>query len=256
MPVEYVEFEEARASSGLRMVVVSSVPSPWTEAAKGILHVKQIAWTAVRLDPANDAMADWTGERSAPVAIYDDEAPRSGWADILLLAEHLAPKPALLPSDAAQRALAFGLSHEICGEMGLAWARRLAAVQSGLKDEGGFPAGVAGYLAQKYGYREAERDLYAARTAALLEMLSARLHAQREAGQRYYLGDALTAVDLYSAGAMALFSPLPEEQCAMRSGIRNAFEWHDDATAKALDPILIEHRDFIYAEHLELPLSL
>jgi hypothetical protein len=27
-------------------------------------------------------------------------------------------------------------------------------------------------------------------------------------------------------------------------------------TAKALDPILLEHRDFLYGEYLELPLTL
>ena len=36
MPVEFVDFEEARQRDGLRMVVVSGVPSPWGEAAKGL----------------------------------------------------------------------------------------------------------------------------------------------------------------------------------------------------------------------------
>lgn len=256
MPVRFIEFEEARAASGLRMVVVSGVPSPWGEAAKGILHVKQIPYAAVRLDPGNDAMADWTGERSGPVVMYERERARSGWAAILLLAEHLAPKPALLPEAAEARALAMGLAHEICGEMGLGWARRLAAVHSGLQGKGGFPGGVAGYLAKKYGYREAEGDDYTPRVVSLLEMLATRLHAQREAGSDYYMGNALTAVDIYSATFMALFAPLPKEQCAMADPIRGAFEWTDDATAKALDPILLAHRDRIYAEHLELPLSL
>ena len=33
MPFEYVNFKEARAADGLRMVVVVGVPSPWTEAS-------------------------------------------------------------------------------------------------------------------------------------------------------------------------------------------------------------------------------
>ena len=207
MPVHFVDFEEARAAGGLRMVVVSGVPSPWGEAAKSILHVKQIPWTAVRLDTSNDALASWTGERSGPVVIFDDEAPRSGWAEILLLAEHLAPKPALLPEDAEKRALVFGLSHEICGEMGLGWARRLAAVHAGLQNQGGFPAGVAGYLAVKYGYREEEGDRYGPRVVSLLEMLSRRLLAQREAGNSYYVGTALTALDIYWA-VFAVFNAM------------------------------------------------
>lgn len=256
MPIEYMNFEEARKRDGLRMVVVPGVPSPWGEAAKGILHVKQIPWLAVRLDQANGEMAAWTGERSGPVAILDDEAPRSGWAEILLLAERLASKPALLPSDPAERALAFGLSHEICGEMGLGWARRLVGCHAGISGQGGFPSGIAGYLGQKYGYRAEEAELYENRVLEILRMLSARLHAQREAGQRYYLGTSLSAVDIYSATFMALFKPLPPEQCPMADAMRPAFETMNEDTAKALDPILIEHRDFVYGEHLELPLSI
>lgn len=256
MPIEYLDFAEARQRAGLRMVVVPGVPSPWGEAAKGILHVKRIPWLAVRLDQANQAMAEWTGERSGPVAMYQDEAPRSGWADILLLAERLAPTPALLPSAPEDRALAFGIAHEICGEMGLGWCRRLQGVHSGLSGAGGFPEGVAQYLATKYGYREAEAGLYETRVLDILGMLSRRLHAQRETGSPFYLGSALSAVDIYSATFMALLEPLPPEHCPMPEAMRAAFGSRDPATDKALDPILLEHRDQIYAEHLELPLSL
>ena len=91
MPVEYIPFEEARGAEGLRMVVVSGVPSPWSEAAKGIFHVKRIPWKAVRLDAQSDAMAEWAGERSGPVAFFEDDSPRGGWVQILLLAERLEP---------------------------------------------------------------------------------------------------------------------------------------------------------------------
>ncbi len=257
MPFEYVDLEDAKQHEGLRMVVVPSVPSPWGEAAKGILHVKQIPWVAVRLDQGSDAMAAWTGgERSGPVAIYEDEAPRKGWAEILLLAERLASEPRLLPADAAERALAFGIAHEICGEMGLGWCRRNLGVHAGVSEGGGFSKGVAHYLGQKYGYRAEEASLYSARVVDILESLSARLYAQRAAGQRFYIGSALSAVDIYSATFIALFKPLPPEQCPMPDAMRPAFEALDAATEKALDPILIEHRDFIYEEHLELPLSL
>jgi glutathione S-transferase len=256
MPVEYVEFEAARKRDGLRMVVVPGVPSPWGEAAKGILHVKQIPYVAVRLDQGNDAMAEWTGTRSGPVAILDDEAPRSGWAEILLLAERLSEKPALLPSSPAERAIAIGLSHEICGEMGLGWCRRLQGVHASLSGGGGFPPPVANYLAPKYGYRAEEAEDYTARVVSLLGMLSSYLRAQHEAGNRYYLGEALSAVDIYSATFLALVEPLAAEHCPMPDAMRAAFATRDDATERALDPILLEHRDFVYENHLELPLSL
>ena len=116
---------------GLRMVVVGGVPSPWGEAAKGILHIKGIEWVAVRLAYDSEPLKQWAGQRSGPVAIYERERPRGGWAEILLLAEHLAPTPSLLSADAADRALVFGLAHEICGEEGLGWSRRLQ-FQTGL----------------------------------------------------------------------------------------------------------------------------
>src|ERR1700678_1201881 len=125
MTFQYVSVEEAIGRRGLRMVVVGAVPSPWGEAAKGILHIKGIDWVAVRLVYDSEPLLKWTGQRSGPVAILDKEPPRSSWAEILLLAERLAPKPALLPQDPAERALVFGLAHEILGEEGLAWSRRL-----------------------------------------------------------------------------------------------------------------------------------
>jgi len=256
MPFEYIDFESAKNAEGLRMVVVSGVPSPWGEGAKGILHVKGIPWKAVRLDAANDEMAAWSGDRSGPVAIYNDEVPRSNWAQILLLAERLAPSPALLPEDAGDRALVMGLCHEICGEDGLGWARRLQGIHAGLQGEPGFPPPVAAYLGDKYGYRESEAPRQSARVALLLRLLSTRLNDQKSRGSDYYVGTTLTAVDIYSATFMALFKPLPAEQCAMAEALRPAFEASDDVTRDAFDPILIEHRDRMYAQHLELPLSL
>ena len=145
---------------GLRMVVVGNIPSPWGEAAKGILHVKGIDWAAVRLAYDSEPLKAWAGQRTAPVAFYDDEPRRPGWADILLLAERLAPTPALLPTDPAARALVFGLAHEICGEEGLGWSRRLQLVHAGLHNAGGFPEASSRYLGRKYGYRpETETDL-------------------------------------------------------------------------------------------------
>jgi glutathione S-transferase len=256
--VEYVELEQAKRRGGLRLVVVAGVPSPWGEAAKGILYVKQIPYVAVRMTPGDAQLADWTGQTSAPVARYEDEAPRGGWAEILLLAERLAPEPRLVPADPEQRAELFGLAHEICGEMGLGWCRRLLGVAVSLDSdgEGGFPKPIAEYLGSKYGYRPGVAEQARRRMLELLPLLAARLHARRAAGSGYYLGDGLSALDIYSAAFMAILRPLPPEQCPMPDALRVAFETLDEETAKALDPILLEHRDRIYREHLELPLQL
>ena len=256
MTFPYISIEDAIKTPGLRMVVVGNVPSPWGEAAKGILHMKRVDWAAVRLTYDGEALQVWAGERSGPIAIYDNEKPRSRWNDILLLAERLSPEPALLPKEANARSLVFGLAHEICGESGLAWSRRLELIHAGLQNSGGFPEQVSKYLAKKYGYTAATGAAAPARVAAILQMLAARLVEQYRAGSRYYVGDTPTAVDVYSATSMALFRPLPDAQCKMDAPTRAAFERRDPQIEAALDPILLAHRDMMYAQHLELPLSL
>lgn len=256
MTFQYVSVEEAIKRPGLRMVVVGDVPSPWGEAAKGILHIKGIEWVAVRLAYDSEPLKQWAGERSGPMVIYNNERPRSGWAEILLLAERLAPTPSLLPKDPAERALAFGLAHEICGEGGLGWSRRLQLVHAGLQNAGGFPERVSKYLGKKYGYSPEAGAAAGARVAELLGMLVARLQAQHRAGSRFYVGNALTALDVYSATFTAMFGPLPPEQCKMEASTRTAFETLDAQTEAALDPILFGHRDMMFETHLELPLSL
>jgi glutathione S-transferase len=256
MTFEYLSVEEAMKRGGLRMVVLGNVPSPWGEAAKGVLHIKGIEWCAVRLAYDSEPLKAWTGQLNGPIAIYESEKPRAGWVDILLLAERLAPSPSLLPKDAAERALAIGLAHEICGEAGLGWSRRLQLVHAGLQSAGGFNERVAKYLGKKYGYAPEVGASATLRVVDILSMLADRLKAQRSAGSAFYLGASLTAVDVYSATFMAMFRPLPHEHCAMDPTTRAAFETRDAQTDAALDPILFEHRDMMYHKHLELPLSL
>ena len=256
MTFEYVSVDAAIRRSGVRMVVVGGVPSPWGEAAKGILHVKTIEWAAVRLTYDSEPLKQWAGQRSGPILVYNDERPRAGWAEILLLSERLVPNPSLLPKDPADRALAFGLAHEICGEQGLAWSRRLQLIDAGLNNKGGFPERVCKYLGKKYGYSPQVGAQSGRRVADVLRMLASRLKQQRQAASGFYIGDALTAVDIYSAAAMAMFRPLQPEQCQMDGPTRAAFESRDPEIEAALDPILFQHRDMIFAESLQLPLSL
>jgi glutathione S-transferase len=256
MSFQYLTVQEAIPRRGMRMVVVGQVPSPWGEAAKGIFHVKGIDFAAVRLVYDDEALESWARQLSGPVAIFDDEPPRSGWAEILMLAERLAPAPALLPMEPEARARALRIADDFCGRDGLGWHRRLQLVHAGLTDNVGFPDRVAQYLGQKYGYAPEQMARSAVRVCELLDGFAAVLRAQRDAGHEYYLGAGFSAVDIYSAAFMAMFKPLPEEHCAMRASLRRAFEWLDPATAQALDPILLEHRDRVYSRHLELPLSL
>lgn len=256
MSFQYVGVEDAIKRGGLRMVVVGGVPSPWGEAAKGILHIKGIEWVAVRLVYDSEPLKNWAGQRSGPVAMYKQEPPRSGWAEILELAERLAPKPALLPADQTERALVMSLAQEICGEAGLAWSRRLQLIHAGLQNAGGFPERVAKYLGKKYGYMPELGADAGMRVAELIGVLVARLNEQRAAGSRYLVGNSVSAADVYCATVTAMFGALPRDQCDMDAAMRAAFESRDAQTESALEPILFEHRDMMYAKHLELPLSL
>jgi glutathione S-transferase len=252
MGFEYIGVDDAIDRAGLRMVVVGQVPSPWSEAAKGFFHLKSLDWAAVRLVYDNEKLARWAGQLSGPVAVYDSEPPRSGWEEILNLAERLVPAPALLPLDPAERARVLTLAEDFCGEDGLGWNRRLQLVHAGLQKSGGFSERIAGYLGQKYGYDPAKAAGYGPRVCELLGRMSVALRAS---GGGYYFG-GLSAVDVYSAAFVALFAPLPESQCAMHPASRAALEWLDDETRAALDSRLLEHRDMMYARHLALPLSL
>jgi hypothetical protein len=124
--MEYVEPEEARNLPGLRLALTTGVPGPWGEAAKSILYVKKVDYVPVRqtATDTNDALVAWTGHRNAPQAIYNEEPARIGWEEILMLAERLSSEPSLIPTAPRDRALMFGLSHELCSEDGLAWNRR------------------------------------------------------------------------------------------------------------------------------------
>jgi glutathione S-transferase len=253
MGIQFVSVEDAIARRGLRMVVVGKVPSPWGEAVKGFFHLKHLDFVAVRLAYDDPALKQWAGQLSGPIVFHDDEPPRSGWAEILMLAERLAPSPPLLSLEPNARGREIELANDLCGERGLGWTRRLQLVHAGSQKIGGFPGRVGAYLGGKYGYDAAQASTYTPRVVALLGKLAAALRATRGP---YYFGDVLTAVDVYSAAFMALFAPLPEAQCAMEPWARAAFEYLDDETRAALDPILLEHRDRMYARHLETPLSL
>src|SRR5450755_1336503 len=130
MSFSYVGVEDAIDRDGLRMVVVGGVPSPWGEAAKGILHIKRIEWVAVRLAYDSEPLKQWAGQRSGPIAMYDKDPPRAGWSEILELAERLAPVPPLLPAEPAARTEVLAIANEICGEGGLGWTRRLQLIHA------------------------------------------------------------------------------------------------------------------------------
>jgi glutathione S-transferase len=256
---EWIDVAEARRRSGLRLVTVRGVASPWSESAKAVLRVKKLAYARVALLPggANEEIVAWTGQNSAPVLAFDDEKPRTGWAEILLLCERLAPEPPLLPPEPAERALVFGLLHEIAGEQGFGWCRRAHGIHLAATNLPPGPArDGAEAFGRKYGYRAEEGALYARRVKEVLALLTDRLRSQRARGSRFLQGDTLGALDLYWAAFAALLEPLRKEDCPMDDGMRAFYTLRDPAQRVPGDEALLEHRDFVYREYLELPMRM
>jgi glutathione S-transferase len=258
---EYIDVTRARALPGLRLVLTSGVPGPWGEAAKGIFHAKKIPFARVRQEGGgpNEALFQWTGHRNAPVAVYQDEPARTGWAEILFLAERLAPEPALIPADEAERAQMFGLAHELMGEDGFGWNRRhslFSGFLGGAEQPPPALQDVMGRLVRQYRYSKSAAEAANARVAAILRLFSERLRTQRAKGHEYLMGKSVSALDIYWAAMAAMVEPLPAAQCPMPEGLRSVYVIEDPALRSACSPELLAHRDRIYAEHLELPVAL
>ncbi len=257
--LRYVELAEARAARGVRMVALSALPSPWTEAAKGIFHVKEIPVLCVRHRRGDGDQIAWTGLQNAPAVFFDDEPPRDGWAEILLRAEQLGGKVSLIPADPAARARFFGLAHEICGEDGLAWSTRLIMLHGSFSSNGArsFPLRVAQYLAPSYGYAPDRIDRAHRRVREVLGVLDETLAASRAAGHTYLMGAELTALDIYLAAFLTPIVGVTALECpAMLEAVRPAFAYLGEEVGSELPPALAAHRRRIYGDHLPWPIAL
>lgn len=233
------------------MAVLRDIPSPWTEAAKGIFYAKGLdcLYGAQADSDVPQAIAHYYGNSSVPVVLYEQEKPRTGWAEILILAERLSDSTPLIPDDAGDRADLFGVAHEICGEMGLGWAYRLVMI--GDTTRGAFPAGVTRYLAGKYGHNPVHAEAAHRRVASILRMLSSRLEQSD-----YIVANQFTAADIYWAAFANMFIPLPESLMVTTPMIRSAYSCQDERLLAAISPRLAAHQRRIYDEFLELPVVL
>jgi glutathione S-transferase len=259
--MDFVDIATARAARGPVLVVAAALPSPWSEAAKGLFHVKALPALGVRgrFQPGDTELSSWTGAHNVPVVMHEDDAPRSGWAEILALAERLGGAVSLVPAEPTERARLFGLTHELAGEDGLGWSSRLVMIHGSLESEGqrGFPLPVAKYLAAKYGYAPERIPAARRRIAEVLELLDAALTQSRAAGHDYLLGERLSALDIYAATFLTPAVGTPEEDCpAMRPEARPAFAYLKEQIEAAVPPALVAHRAMMFRQHLPWPISL
>ena len=247
--MNYVEPAAARDMDGLRLALTAHLPAPYSLSARAIFDHHGVAYTPVLqvAAGANEDLVAWTGHRNAPVAVYNDEAPRVGWLEILHLAERLGTGPSLIPPGIGERMLMVGLSNELLGENGFIWNLRLVMLSLG-GPERAAQERARNPMYDQYGYSEAGAATGIELARTVLEQLTAQLIAQRKAGSRYIVGDALTAVDIYWAYFSQGVKTLPEARCSMPAGMRKAYEIAGGMLG-GQDPILVEHRDRVFAEH-------
>lgn len=251
----YSSFKEIVDHPGLRIVLVKDLPSPWAQAAKTFFELKGLDYVAApwMAGEPNEEIVAWGGEASSPIVAWGKEKPIYSWIDILYLVERLAPEPALIPSDPAERAMMFGLSHEICGRLGIGWNRRLQIFAPSF-DSGNPPAGIR-LMASKYGYNEKDVQAAGQRTAGSLKLLASQLKSQRARGSQYFVGDKLSALDIYWSAFMNLIEPMPKEHCPMPDAWRPSFVNKDPFVKEALDPVLVEHSERIFRECFRDPME-
>lgn len=252
--MKYMSVEDAIDAPGFRLVLTAGVPGPWGEAAKSILAYKGIEYTPVYQEGAgeNEALRQWTGQTSAPVAVYDNLPPACHWFDLLMLAERVAPAKPLVPMDCAERTDVLGLSALIVGMDGFGWQRRLQLLAPMMQlDE---PPEMALRMGLKYGWTEQAHAAVTGRLQAICAELDGRLARQEQLGSDYLVGHSVTAADFYWANMAALIKPLPHEDNPMPDYMRGIYESSDPATMACLTPRLEAHRDNMYQHHISLPL--
>lgn len=257
--IEYVDVATARSAPGVRIVVSGLVPSPWSEATKGLFRIANVPVLAVRRMRDAAEVTAWTGVDNVPVVFHNAEPARTNWAAITTLAARLAGPDVVIPDDTAARAETMGLLHEIAGEDGIGWNARLAMIDATIKSEGkrGFPLPVGQYLASRYGYTPDGAARARMRIERQLQQLRDRLVAQQALGHTYLGGARLSALDIYLATFLTPLSVISAEDCpqlapVLRLAFGSAYE-----ELGALVPVeLASHRRMILERHLDWPIAL
>ncbi len=255
MTIEYLKPSEARELPGLRLALTRDMPAPYSMSARAVFDLRRVPYAPVEQigGSANEALREWTRHRNAPIAVYENESPRTGWLDILNLAERLGEGPSLVPGGIDERMQMVGLVNELIGENGLVWNMRLLML--GLAGpERAARAAERNPMYGDYGYSEAAREQAPAKVDSILDRFTRHVQEQRALGSNYLFGSTLSAGDVYWAYFSLIFKTLPEDQCPMPAALRKSYDLGSEAIG-GCDPVLIEQRDFIFANHLSLPMS-
>ncbi len=254
--IEFVPLATAKESKGVRLVLNGVVPSPWSEAVKGVFRIAEIPVIAVRAMPGDKEVSAWAGLDNAPVVFHGREPARSTAGAVVGLVARLAPGK-VLPLDQAARVDAMGVIDMIAGEDGLGWNGRLAMIHAGLVDGIGFPPQVSSYLGKRYGYKPEAMEGLIERVQAQFAVLQARLEAQQARGFAYLGGAQPSALDVYTATFLTPMVQLKQEDCPrMFAPMISAFGAAAKMFGSLVPPALLELRAKMFAEHLEFPIAI
>jgi glutathione S-transferase len=253
--MDYLKPENAQHLRGIRLVLTQEAFGPWGQAVKKMLEYKQIPYIAVaqRAGEPNEELVKWTGTRNAPTIVKDDESPVTRWFDQIPYIENMKPTPPLIPADSESRLQMFGIVHELAGEWGLGWCRRLMMmndVDRGTKSAGKPLAATFSALMNTYGFSAQRAESASERVADIVTNLARRLKEQKAKGSRFLVGSFLTAADIYWVSFSYMIELFPEELSSLPSQMRELRACRDPAILAAKDPILFEHRNEVTRKYL------
>ncbi|MGK0260245.1 MAG: glutathione S-transferase [Candidatus Azotimanducaceae bacterium] len=254
--MEYLEPEQGRSLEGMRLVLTRDVPAPYSMSARAIFEHHKIPFhpIAQKGGGTNDELVAWTRHRNAPIALYNSEYPRTGWLDILNLAERLGSGSSLVPDDIDDRMTMMALTNELIGENGFIWQMRIVMLGLGGPERAAKEA-TRNPMYQDYGYSEEAKVTATERAQVILSKVTEQLERQYAANDTaFFIADHLTALDIYWVYFSQLLSTLPEDICATPSYLRKSYD-ASGAVLGGCDPLLISHRDRILENHLASPLT-
>jgi glutathione S-transferase len=252
-PMEYTDAAVARTLAGVRLILTVGFPGPWGQSIKKMFEYKGISYLPVAqyAGQPNEALQAWVGVRNAPVIVKDNERPLTTWSEAIMFAERQAPTPALLPSDSESRALVFGLINEIAGDRGFGWCRRLMLFDDALAADPKLRESTTmEQMMADYEVNDETMGSAPDRIVDILGMLACRLKAQRALGSATFVGRDVTATDIYWACFSTMLEPLPESLCRMPAEMRRSRTPVHPAILAAKDPILLEHRNWMFERWL------
>ena len=252
--MDFIDVAAARDMDGLRVALVRGVPSPWGMAAKAMFEHHKIPFAVVEQKGGeeNPELVDWTRHRNGPVVMYNDEAPRVRWHEILTLAERIGSGSSLIPENIEDRMRMVGIISELADEGGLVWQARMGMLAAGHKAQG--DAALETPMFKEYGYSPEAVEKSQGRIQDIIGMLMKQATAQKAAGSNYLVGNSLTAADFYWAFFSQPFKLSPPEINPMTEPMRSV--WASGGKPfESLDQTMFELRDYTFANHIKTPME-